>query len=110
MVKELREKELTSDIIKAAFEVHNNLGCGFLESVYENALCMELVFRGKKVEREKKVVIRYKGNVVGKYAADIIVENKVIVELKNAKAILPEHKAQLLNFSKPKLEIKRFVM
>jgi len=122
-VTEYKEKALTGEIINAAYEVHNTLGCGYLEKVYQNALNLELIFRKYKVEREKEIVIRYKNNVVGFYVADLIVESKVIVELKAVEAITSVHQAQIfnymkathidvgliLNFAKPKLEIKRFV-
>ena len=124
MEAELKYKELTGEILKAAFAVHNGLGCGFLEKVYENALCLELRLEDIKVEMEKRVVIKYRGSVVGEYISDIVVEDKVIVELKNVDEIASIHKAQLLNylrasgikvgliinFAKPKLEFQRFVV
>ncbi len=124
MDNEFKHKELTGKIIKAAYDVHNSIGCGFLEKVYENALCVELGLSGIKVEKEKRVIIKYRDKVIGEYIADIVVGDKVIVEIKNVEKIISVHKAQLLNylrasgveagliinFSKPKLEIQRFVI
>lgn len=119
-----KHQELTYGIINAAFDVHNMLGCGFLEKVYENAMVHELELRKYKVERQKNITIKYKGKVVGDYISDLIIEDKVIVELKAIEEISNVHKAQLLNylkvsgrevgliinFAKPKLEYKRLVM
>ncbi|HWI54804.1 MAG TPA: GxxExxY protein, partial [Desulfobacteria bacterium] len=80
---ELIHKELTSQIIAAAYEVGNQLGVGFLEKVYENAMIVELELRGLKVETQRQVVILYKGQEVGLYQTDLIVHGKVIVEIKS---------------------------
>ncbi|MFH1228400.1 MAG: GxxExxY protein [Planctomycetota bacterium] len=117
-------KDLTGEIINAAFEVHNTLGCGFLEKVYENALRYELKQRNLKVAPQKEIKVHYKDVEVGTYIADIVVEDKVILELKAADEVTTIHEAQLLNylkashykvglilnFAKTKLEYKRLVM
>jgi GxxExxY protein len=119
-----KHKDITSQILSAAFEVHNTLGCGFLEKVYENALLYELKQRGLKVETQKEIKVYYKKTEVGIYLADMIVEKKVIIELKVSEAISNIHEAQLLNylkassyevglilnFAKTRLEYKRLVM
>jgi len=115
--------EISRKIIGCAFQVHNTLGCGFLEKVYENALVIELRKEGLEVVQQAPIKVYYEGEVVGDYIADILVEGKVIVELKTVKVIDEIHEAQLLNYLKatrlklglilnfgtPKLEIKRFV-
>jgi len=98
--KEFYYKELTYQIIGAAFEVRKLLGYGFLEKVYENAFMRELQLRGIQVSVQHPIKIEYKGVVVGDYYADIIVENKVIVELKTGESVNPIHEAQLLNYLK----------
>ena len=94
------DKALTQEIIGAAFEVHNVLGPGFLEKVYRNALLEELKIRGYQAELEVQIPVRYKGELVGDYFADILVENRVILELKALNALNSEHEAQLLNYLK----------
>ena len=89
---------LTNAIIGALFEVHNVLGAGFLESVYANALTVELRQRGVPVERNVSFEVLYRGKSVGRYVADLVVDQTVIVETKVAKAIDPVHRAQLLNY------------
>ena len=89
---------LTNTIIGALFEVHNVLGQGFLESVYANALTVELRLRGVLVERNVAFEVMYRGTSVGRYVADLVVDQTVIVETKVAKAIDPVHRAQLLNY------------
>ena len=81
-------KHLTSKIIKAFYDVYNELGYGFLERVYHNALFIELKERGFDVEAQKKISVYYKGHLVGNYFADIIVNNKVILELKRANQLV----------------------
>ena len=93
-------QEITREIIGAAFEVHKILGYGFLEKVYENAMLVELQLRRLKVENQKLIRISYKGEPVGDYVADILVEEKVIVELKAEKEFNQKHEAQLLNYLK----------
>ncbi|MEW6609100.1 MAG: GxxExxY protein [bacterium] len=122
--KRFKYKEITYQILNAAFEVHNILGCGFLEKVYENSVVCELRLKGMKVEAQKKIEIFYKGKEVGIYVADLIIEDKVIVEVKAVDEISKIHKAQLLNylkatgyevglilnFAKTKLEYERLVV
>jgi GxxExxY protein len=117
------EQELTEKILKAAFEVSNGLGVGFLERVYSNALMLELRQMGLGCEQEVALKVQYKGVAVGDYFADIVVERRVLVELKSCASLESVHEAQilnylkasgihvglLLNFGKPKLEYRRFV-
>jgi len=117
-------KEITGEILSAAFEVHNVLGAGFVEKVYENGLFKELRLRGLKVEQQKEVAVEYKGEEVGTYFADLLVEEKVIIEVKAVDSVSTVHEAQvinylkasgfqvglLLNFASPKLEYKRLVL
>jgi len=99
-LQEFQHKELTDKIINSAYVVHNLLGSGFLEKVYENALLVELKSNGLKVEAQKGIVIKYKGNIVGEYVADIFVEDAVIVELKAVERIADIHELQLKNYLK----------
>ncbi|MDY7041641.1 MAG: GxxExxY protein [Chloroflexota bacterium] len=92
--------EITYQIIGAAFEVWRVLGYGFLEKVYENALVEELRQRGLGVEQQFPIDVYYKDVLVGQYIADLLVEGKVIVELKAEKTYNPQHEAQLLNYLK----------
>src|ERR1019366_1166865 len=94
---ELLHKEITEQIIGAAFEVFKALGYGFLERVYQRAMQVELQLRGLVAEIETKIKVLYKGLVVGDYQADILVNNCVIVELKVAKEIQTADEPQLLN-------------
>ncbi|MBP9694893.1 MAG: GxxExxY protein [Candidatus Magasanikbacteria bacterium] len=89
---------LTSRILKAYYTVYNTLGYGFLEKVYENAMAIELQHLGLNNRRQVPVQVEYLGVRVGDYFADIIVENKVILELKAAESLCEEHEAQLLNY------------
>jgi GxxExxY protein len=93
----LAHEELTQEIIGSAFEVHNTLGYGFLERVYQKALQAELVARGLSVEIEYPIKVSYKGNPVGEYFADLLVNKTVIVELKTATEYNPKDEPQLLN-------------
>jgi GxxExxY protein len=90
--------DLTNQIIGAGFEVHNVLGGGFLEAVYVNALTVELRRRGVRVDRNVAFEVIYRGVSVGRYVADLIVDGKVIVETKVAKAIDLAHRAQVSNY------------
>ncbi len=92
--------ELTEKIIGLCYDVYNNLGYGFLEKVYENALAIELKQNGYRVEQQKHILVRYHGRVVGEYYADLVVDKKVILELKAATTIHEKHEAQLLNYLK----------
>lgn len=94
----LLHEELTDAIIKTFYEVYNELGCGFLEKVYQNSLYLELKNKGYKVEAQKKINVYYKGTEVGEYFADLIVENAVILELKAADCIIKDFENQILNY------------
>ncbi len=114
---------MTEQIIGCAYRVSNTLGCGFLEKVYENALVYELSESGLKVSQQQSIEVNYAAIVVGHYIADIVVEEKVIIEIKVASKLDEVHAAQtinylkatgypvalLLNFGKPKIEIRRFI-
>lgn len=93
-------KELTGQILKAFYDVYNELGYGFLERVYQNALFLELKSRGFNVEAQKKITVYYKGIEVGDYFADIIVNDTVILELKACDYLVDEFEYQLLNYLK----------
>jgi len=90
--------DITKEIIGAAYEVHNTLGSGFLEKVYQNALMVELKLRKIGAEAEKPITVHYRGEMVGNYIADIVVEDKIIVEVKAIKALSEIHEVQLVNY------------
>jgi GxxExxY protein len=92
--------ELTREIIGSFYDVYNNLGYGFLEKVYENALVLELKAKGMQVEPQKPIQVIYRQQVIGEYFADLVVDSKVIVEIKAVKMLVQEHEAQLLNYLK----------
>lgn len=94
----LIHRELTQKIIGAAMQVHDTLGSGFLEKVYENALAIELRNNSTVVEQQKPITVRYSGQVVGEYLADLLVDHVVIVEPKTAERLSEGHKAQTLNY------------
>ena len=116
-------KELSYAVVGAAMEVHRTLGPGFLESVYEEALAHELALRGIPFERQKRLPVQYKGQLVGEYVADLIVDDEIILELKAVSKITAAHEAQahnylaatglrlaiLLNFGASSLQQKRIV-
>jgi GxxExxY protein len=118
----MKNEELTGVILKCAFDVSNQLGCGFLEKVYENALIVSLENNGVTAVAQKSIDVRYRGIPVGSYFADILVENRVILEIKATEGFRDEHVAQilnylratgmplglLLNFGQPKLHYRRF--
>ena len=120
---ERRLNDVSENIIGAAFEVSNVLGAGFLEKVYENALNLELRSRGFETQQQAPLKVYYKGELVGDYFADILVENEIIIEVKAVKQLDNIHFAQclnylritglklclLINFNKPRVEIKRIV-
>ncbi len=112
--------ELTEQIIKAYYKVYTALGYGFLEKVYENSLLLELKNQSLHVLAQSPIKVMYEGQIVGQYTADLLVEDKVIVEIKAVKILVAEHEAQLLNYLKatsvevglllnfgPKPEVKR---
>jgi len=116
--------DLSYQIMAAIFEVHKTLGPGFIESVYEKALMMEVTSRGMNVDVQKVFDLTYKGKKIGNHRLDLIVEEKIVVELKTVERFAPHHTAQLLsylkasgyrlgilvNFSKAKVEYRRVVM
>ena len=117
-------KDLTEKIIRAAMNIHSALGFGFLEKVYENALMLEFELLGLKAIQQHPIKVSYKRRIIGYYIADIVVEDKVIIELKSVENLNKVHEVQLvnylkavnievgilLNFGKEKLEFKRKVL
>lgn len=93
-------KDITEKIIGAAIEVHKTLGPGLLEGIYEKALAHELSLRNIKHERQKEISIEYKGISAGNHRIDLLVEDKVIVELKTVDVLHPIHDAQLITYLK----------
>jgi len=120
----LREEELTYRIRACVYEVSRVLGGGFLEKVYERALLRELMLRGMAARAQVQLPVRYKNELVGQYCADIVVENRVVLELKAQKEVGIAEEAQLINylraaginvgllvnFSYPKATVRRFVL
>ena len=96
----LLHNDTTDKIIRAYYNVYNKLGYGFLEKVYENAMMIELTKMGVPCEKQVPIDVYYEDERVGKYFADLLVNNQVIVELKAASTLLNEHEAQLLNYLK----------
>ncbi len=117
-------RDLSYQIMSAIFEVHKTLGPGFVESIYEKALIEEFAKEGIKVETQKVIDVIYKEKKIGKHRLDLIVEDKIVIELKSVERFAPHHTAQLLsylkasgyrlgilvNFSKAKVEYRRVVM
>lgn len=97
---EYKHSELTDKIIKCYYKVYNTLGYGFLEKVYERAMCIELRGAGLVVDEQKPIEVYYEDENVGNYFADLVIENLVIVELKAGAGLAEEHEAQLLNYLK----------
>ena len=122
--KKIVYKELSYKVINAALYVHNKLGVGFLEKVYENALIIAFKKNNIQCKQQIPLIVYFEGEIVGEYFADIIVEDKIIIELKTVDKILDIHRAQvmnylratsyklalLINFARPKLEWERIVM
>lgn len=118
----IKHQQITQAVIGCAFEVINELGAGFLESVYEKALLLTLRQKGLSAIAQHPVTVLFRHECVGNFYADIFVEGKVIIELKAVKILTPEHQAQLINYLKatgievgllinfgtPKLEYRRF--
>jgi GxxExxY protein len=114
-------EDLTAKALEACFEVAKELGAGFLESVYEKALIVALRQKGLNASEQFPLAVKFRGHVVGEFFADILLEGKVIIELKAARALTAEHQAQvinylnatdievglLVNFGNPRLEYKR---
>jgi GxxExxY protein len=119
----MEHEELTEKIIGSAYNVYNKMGFGFLESVYEKCLLIELGKNGLKAESQKPIIVKYDNVVVGEFKADVIVEDTIILELKSVKQITQAHEVQLvnylvatgkpvgliLNFGEQKVEVKRKV-
>jgi len=116
----IKHKELTEKIINIFYRVYNTLGYGFLEKVYENAMMIEFKREGIPAVFQSPIRVFYEGEAIGEYYAGILVDNKVIVEIKAAKQLVEENEAQLLNYLKatdievglllnfgPKPEVKR---
>jgi GxxExxY protein len=93
-----RDSRLTDTIICCFYTVYNSLGSGFLEKVYKNALFLELQHRKLCAEKEKEILVYYRGALVGAHYADLLVEDKIILELKAVSFLVPEHEAQLLSY------------
>jgi len=119
----MQHSEITEKIIVCAYKVYNKMGYGYLESVYEKCMLIELESIGFNVETQRSLKVIYEGHVVGDFVADIIVNDTVIVELKSVSKIIKAHEIQLvnylvstnkpigliLNFVKDKVEVKRKV-
>lgn len=117
------DEALTETVIGAAFRVSNELGVGFLERVYENALAIELRDTGLSVSQQLPVKVSYRGVVVGDYVIDLLVEGRLVIELKHAKSLSDDHLAQslnylkatgyelalLINFGTPRVQVKRVI-
>ena len=94
----LIENELSNQVLGAVFAVHNSLGPGLLESAYEGALVIEFAHMGLKISRQHVYPVYYRGELAGAYIADLVVEGKIILELKSVKELSPAMEAQLLNY------------
>jgi len=93
-------KEITDSILKAYYDVYNQLGYGFLEKIYQNAMYFELKSLGYKVEAQKPIKVYFKNQLIGEYYADLLIEDKVIVELKACELLMNVHVAQIMNYLK----------
>jgi len=89
---------LTDKVIGCAYKVYNTLGFGFVESVYEKCLLIELTKAGVRAQSQKEVLVHYEGNIVGEFKADILVEDKIIIELKSLNQLARAHEVQLVNY------------
>jgi GxxExxY protein len=98
--KNYLHSEITNLIIKAYYNVYNNMGFGYLEKVYENAMMIELERLNLKCEKQKPITVEYDGFNIGEYFADIIVNDSVIIELKAVESLCEAHEAQLVNYLK----------
>ena len=97
---DLLHKDITDKVLKAFYTVYNALGYGFLEKVYANAMCIELIRHGFRVVKQQNIKVHYDSYEVGEYFADLVVEDLVVIELKAAECIVEEHEHQLLNYLK----------
>ena len=99
-MESLLHQQLTGTIIKTFYDVYNELGFGFLEKVYQNAMIIALAEKGFKVEPQKRIDVYFQNQIVGEYYADILVNNLIILELKAAEALIEQHELQLINYLK----------
>ncbi|WP_310557648.1 GxxExxY protein [Flavobacterium sp.] len=97
---EFLHKELSEAILKVFYEVYNELGYGFLENVYQNAMYIELKSQGFKVEAQKQIKVYYKNELVGNFIADLVIDDVIIIELKACDTLVKAHYAQTLNYLK----------
>ncbi|MBI5248341.1 MAG: GxxExxY protein [Desulfomonile tiedjei] len=95
---DLLREDLTGRIIGIFFELYNELGFGFLESVYEKALILTMNEKGLQVDQQRQIPVWFRGKTVGEFRADLVVENSVVIELKACRALEPSHEAQVLNY------------
>ena len=100
MNENFKHEDVTEIVIRSFFKVYNTLGYGFLERVYENALFYELSNTELIVEKQSRINVLYKGEVVGKYVADLVINEKVIIEIKAGEHLCEEHECQLINYLK----------
>lgn len=98
MNPDLKHREITQTIIKTFYDVYNELGQGFVESVYEKAMIIALKANGLKVESQVPIDVWYRGEKIGDFAADLLVEDSVLLELKSVRTLNNAHEAQLLNY------------
>ena len=119
----MEHEELTECIIGCAYRVYNSMGFGFFEAVYEQCMMIELRKAGLEAQSQTPIEVRYEGEIVGEYVADIVVENKIIIELKSVRNLILAHEIQLvnylvatgksvgllLNFGEDKVDVKRKV-
>ena len=117
----MQYEELTEKIIGCAYRVYNKMGFGFLESVYEKCLLIELKKEELQAESQKAIIVKYENEIVGQFTADILIEDTIILELKSVKQIIQAHEVQMvnylvatgkevgliLNFGERKVEVKR---
>ena len=94
----MENDKLTEKIIGCAYEVYNTMGFGYLESVYENCMAIELQKAGLSFERQKAITVSYKGELAGQFISDLIINDTIIVELKAVKVLLKVHEVQVVNY------------
>ncbi len=99
-IRVMENDSITEKIIGVCFDVQNELGTGFVEKVYENALRVALESEGFKLDQQIAVKVHFREVIVGEFVADLIVDNSIVIELKAVKQLLPEHQAQLINYLK----------
>ncbi|MET0946611.1 MAG: GxxExxY protein [Flavobacterium sp.] len=97
---DLMHKEISKPILKIFYDVYNELGYGFLEKVYQNAMYFELKAQGYKVEAQKQIKVYFRNQLVGEFYADLLIEDTIIVELKACEYLISSHIAQLMNYLK----------